>query len=50
MMKISIKLENTVQRRNPVAASLREGQFRKRVVRSKKLYQRRRRDNNRLEG
>ena len=46
-MKTTVKLvmENTVARRNPVAASLRAGQFRKQVVRSKKSYTRRDRNN-----
>jgi hypothetical protein len=42
-MKTTVKLvfENTVARRNPVAASLRDGQFRKQVVQNKKAYKRR---------
>ncbi len=41
-MKTTVKLvlENTVARRNPIAAALCAGQFRKRVVRSKKAYTR----------
>jgi hypothetical protein len=39
-MKTAIRItaENTVTKRNPVAAALRLGQFRRRVVRSKKDY------------
>lgn len=46
-MKTTVKLvlANTVTRRNPVAASLRDGQFRKQIVRSKKGYTRRDRNN-----
>jgi hypothetical protein len=46
-MKTSVKLvlANTVARRNPIAASLSAGQFRKQVVRSKKNYRRRDRSN-----
>lgn len=42
-MKEAIRFtaDNTVTKRNPVAAALRLGQFRKQVVRSKKAYARR---------
>lgn len=41
-MKEAIRFtaENTVTKRNPVAAALRQGQFRRQVVRSKKTYTR----------
>lgn len=38
--RIKLVLENTVARRNPVAASLSAGQFRNKVVRSKRAYKR----------
>lgn len=46
-MKQTVKLvmENTVARRNPVAASLSAACFRKQVVRNKKAYTRRGRNN-----
>ena len=43
--KIKLVLANTVTQRNPVAASLSAGQFRKQVVGSKKAYRRRDRNN-----
>jgi hypothetical protein len=42
---VKLVLENTVSRRNPMAAALSEGQFRKRIVRSKKVYARKGRNN-----
>lgn len=39
--KIKMVLENTVTRRNPVAASLAAGQFRPKVVPNKRAYRRR---------
>ena len=50
-MKQAVKLvlENTVTRRNPVAASLSAACFRKQVVRNKKAYARKGRNNKGLE-
>jgi stalled ribosome alternative rescue factor ArfA len=46
-MKIAIKAEDIV-RRNPVAAELREGKFRKRVERDRTKYTRKAKHKNRL--
>jgi hypothetical protein len=42
---VKMVLSNTAAQRNPVAAALSSGQFRRQVVRSKKSYARRDRNN-----
>lgn len=50
MQKMVIRAEAPRSKRNPVAASLRQGQFRKQVVRDRTKYSRKDRGNRGWEG
>ena len=49
MQKLVIQVEVPRSKRNPVAAALRQGQFRKQVVRDRTKYQRKTRGDQRWE-